>query len=127
MSITDLLVRSCTQTAVYWGNPQNTGDGDITFDIPVEIKCRWENREVLFTGVKGDVESSRAGVFVLQDLEEGGYLYLGTLDNLDSNESEDPKSVDGAFEIKQFEKIPALGSTTNFIRRAFLTEIYFGG
>ena len=127
MSIVDTITKRCVQTAVYWGNPQHDVYSNLTFDEPIEVKCRWENRTVLLTSAKGEVAGSRAGVFVLQDMDEEGYLYLGTLDDLDSAQCDDPKLVDGAFSIKQFEKVPVLGSTTDFIRRAFLTEIYFGG
>jgi hypothetical protein len=33
-----------------------------------------------------------------------------------------PQAVEGAYKIKQFEKLPALGSTATFVRRAYLTE-----
>ena len=51
---------------------------------------------------------------------------LGTLDELyDSAESSadaisDPKEIDFTFEIKRFDKMPAMGSSTVFVRRAYL-------
>ena len=42
--------RFCVETAVYWGNPQNDGYGGFTFDTPVEIKCRWEEKSEVDIG-----------------------------------------------------------------------------
>lgn len=113
------LTRMCCQTAVYWGNPQDDGYGGKTYDDPVEIACRWED----YTEVRRELNETftcRARVHVLQDLDERGRLYLGTLDDLDSADEENPETVNGAYEIKRFEKIPAVGSTTRFLRRALL-------
>jgi hypothetical protein len=77
---------------------------------------------------KGDAITSRACVYVKEDLDEEGMLYLGTLDDLNSDTELDPKSVDGAYFIKRFEKSPVLGSTTEFLRKAYLTpSLSFGG
>jgi hypothetical protein len=126
MSIADFISSKCTQTAVYWANPHEDGYGGKTFDAPVEIACRWEDKIQIMgstaaTNVVGFSELSRALVFVTQDVDEGGMLYLGTLDELDSDQAEDPKSIEKAHVIKRFEKTPALGSTTIFLRKAYLT------
>jgi len=133
MGISALLKKNYTQTCVYWGSPLADGDGGFTWANPVELKCRWEGKvQIINDDDKrgGEIESV-AIVYVLQDVEEEGFLYLGTLDDLEALEDSsanssggwyDPKTVDGAFKIKQFEKIPALGSTTEFVRRAFLTQ-----
>jgi len=47
-------------------------------------------------------------------------LFLGDLDDLDSAEEADPMSADGAYEIQRFEKTPAIRSTTQFTRVAYL-------
>lgn len=135
MGIEATLIRSYKQTAVYWGNPKNDGFGHFTFDDPVEIKCRWEGMNQIVTDAKGNEITSRALVFVLQDVDEEGMLYLGTLDDLyDSAEDSsfgalsNPKDIEGAFIIKRFQKTPALGSTTDFLRKAYLTpSLSFGG
>jgi len=115
------LARACVQVCVYWGNPQNDGYGGQTFDSAVEIKCRWEESSKAITDNDGVVIGSTAGVFVLQDMDEQGYVYQGFLADLTQSQLTDPKSVDGAWEIKQFEKIPILGSTTEFVRKIYLT------
>lgn len=128
MSITTFLEKTCNQTAVYWGNPVNDGEGGFVFDIPIEIKCRWEERNEIFVAPNGDEAVAKSVVFVLQDIDQNGYLYLGTLDELyDSFESslgglDNPKEIENAQIIRRFDKTPALGSTTEFLRKAYLTS-----
>ena len=133
MSIEDNIARNLTATCVYWGNPQNDGEGGFTFDDAVEISCRWEDMMQIVSDAKGNEVSSRALVFVGQDLDEEGYLYLGTLDDLyDSAESsagaiDDPKEIEGAYQIKRFQKTPSL-SGSGYLRKAYLTpSLSFGG
>ena len=115
------MTRSCTQTAVYWGTPVKDGYGGFTFDDPVEIPCRWEDRIGQFTSNKGEQVYTKATVYVLQDLEEDCWLFLGTLADLsDEDDTSQPKTVTDAFEIKRFDKLPAMGSQTEFVRKAYL-------
>lgn len=120
--IDSFMKRVCLQTAVYWGSPVADGYGGKTFADPVEIDCRWENRVEKITRVGdrlGEEVISRARVFVTQDVEELGWLYLGELDDLDSN-PDNPKEIAGAYEIIRFDKIPEHRSTTEFVRKAYL-------
>lgn len=186
MSIIDVITDQCVQVAVYWGSPNEDGFGGKVFSDPVEILCRWEAMNQIVTDSKGVEFTSRAVVYCLQDLDEEGYLYLGTLQDLEGLEGiyteytdgttflrkgvrngifvvdkkltalgfdgvEDtdwemltgvvvsteltpladanaPISLEGAYIIKRFEKTPALGSTTEFLRKAYLTpSLSFGG
>ena len=123
MGITNFINRTCTQTVVYWGNPKDDGVGGKSFDDPVEINCRWEEKKQLIDRVgerTGEQIVSKAVVTVLQDVDELGYLFLGSLTDLSSSEEGNPRLLDAANEIKRFDKIPALGSTTEFIRIAYL-------
>ena len=102
--------------------------GGHTFDSPIELAVRWEEMSQLVTDNKGEAITSRAVVYVKQDLDEQGMLYLGELADLNSDGESDPKSVDGAYYIKRFEKSPVLGSATEFLRKAYLTpSLSFGG
>ncbi len=122
MGIMEVVSRRCTQTAVYWGNPQNTGSGGRTFDTPVEISCRWEDRKQVLGETDGTPIISRAVVIVLQDVDEEGLLLLSTLATLTDDQKTDPmKNIEDISIIKRFSKIPVLGSTTSFMRKAFLT------
>ena len=128
MGIESMIARNCSSVAVYWGNPVNDGEGGFTFDDPVEIACRWEETIQVTTDNKGNEVTSRAVIYITQDVDEEGMLYLGTLDNLDSGQEEDPKTIQGAWIIKRFVKTPALNSSTAFLRKAYLTpSLSFGG
>jgi hypothetical protein len=121
MSVYETLVRSCVQTAVYWGNPVKDGYGGFTFDAPVEIVCRWEDRIGQFTSNKGEQIYSKSEVYTLQDLEEDGWLFLGTLADISGEDDTGaPKDIDNAYEIKRFDKLPIFGSTTEFVRKAYM-------
>lgn len=149
-----MITRTCKQKAVYWGSPTEDGFGGKTFADPVEIACRWEDMQQIVTDAKGNEITSRALVFVLQDVDEEGMLYLGTLaaldiildelltaDNVDitaDNETitadasiaplPNPMTIEGAYIIKRFQKTPALRNTTEFLRKAYLTpSLSFGG
>ena len=128
MGIFEMIEKRCVQDAVYWGNPVNDHEGGFTFDNPIEIKCRWEEMIQVISDNKGNEVTSRAVIYLLQDVHEEGYLFLGTLDDLDSTQEADPKTIENAFIIKRFDKIPVLGSTTEFLRKAYLTpSLSFGG
>lgn len=113
------LTRNLNQTAVYWGNPVEVGDGSLIFDDGVEVDCRWEERQELYMDNEGNERKSQAIVHVKQDMKVGEYLYLGVDDDLDSDIS-NPTAVD-SFEIKSFEKIPNIKGD-KFIRRVFLSK-----
>ena len=130
MSFTSLLTRTCKQTCVYWSSPQDTGYGGQVWADPVQIACRWEDKEQLIRQDDGIEISSRAIVYVLQDVDLEGMMYLGTLDDLydialesSAGALSNPKEFDKVWVIKKFEKFPALGSTTDFVRKVWLTPL----
>jgi hypothetical protein len=124
MGIIQFIEKVCVQTAVYWGNPRPDGHGGTIFDAAVEIACRWDSKVELIgdkgTTATGKVVVSKAQLLVTQDVQEQGWVYLGILDDLNSAQIGDPKEVDGAYEIKAFEKVPLFRSTSKFVRKAYL-------
>jgi hypothetical protein len=120
MGIEKFIRRIAVQTAVYWGNPVDDGYGGLTFDDPVEIKCRWEDTAELITAADGEQYVTKANIMVTQDVDVNGYLLLGTLNNLDSDQMDDPKEVSGACRIRQFAKVPMIRSTSAFVRKAMI-------
>lgn len=116
-----LWTHTLNQTAVYWGSPTSDGTGGRTFGsaYPVEVDVRWEQVQKLFIDGSGQEVRSRAVVYVGQDLDLGGYLYLGTLDDLSSAEQADPLAISGAYEIRSFEKVPDINAG-RFVRKAWL-------
>lgn len=133
-SFASFLKKTYVQTAVYWGTPQIDGYGGFTYGTPVEIKCRWEEKAVIFDTQNGKALDfvSSAVVYTAEDLEIGGVLYLGTLVDLnqyltDSSDSYvPPEEMEHTFPIRKLGKIPALGSTTVFTRVAYLTPFLTG-
>ena len=63
---------------------------------------------------------SNAFVYVLQDLDDNGMLFHGTLADLNSGEEGDPTTITKAYEIKRFYKIPSLSRAGDFYRKAFM-------
>jgi len=121
MSITQFIKKVCVQDAIYWGSPVNNGYSGKTYATPVEIKCRWEEKMRVIHDDKGQEFSSKAQILVTQNLDMEGYLYLGTLDSLESVVDEtDPKNVTGAYEIIAIDRIPLFKSSTDFVHIVYL-------
>lgn len=114
-----LLTHNLKQTAVYWANPQSDGSGGRTFDDPIEVSVRWEDRQELFIDANGQEKTSRAVVHLAQDVDLGGYLYLATLADLSSAEEGDPLEVSGAREIRGYAKIPNM-KVDAYLRKVWL-------
>jgi len=85
--MSDCASRGLNQKAVYWGNPQDTGRGEFTFDEAVEISCHWEDVVLVDPGAVATAVNLRSEVILAQDVEEQGMIKLCTLDSLDSDES----------------------------------------
>lgn len=103
--------RTLRQRAIYWSNPSNSGGtGDFTYDSPIEIRCRWEQKRELFIDENGVENYSRAIIYVDQDVELQGFIMEGQLVDLDSS-GESPHDQDDAFQIKLFEKSSNLQNT----------------
>lgn len=124
MGIDKFIKKVCVQTAVYWGSPVDDGYGGRTFADPVEIACRWTDKLRLIGGNEKELVT-KGEVLVTQDLDLQGYLYLGTLEDVEvlqdsSGDVISPLDVEGAYIIMAFDKIPMIKSTTIFVRTVFL-------
>jgi hypothetical protein len=106
------------QYAVYWGSPVPNGRGGFTFAAPVEIECRWEQKTELFISFEGHEERSQAVVWLDQDVDVNGYLWLGRLTALDSS-AVTPDDQSGALRIRDFKKVPSI-SADEYLRKAWL-------
>lgn len=107
------------QTAVYWPSPTADGYGGYDYGTAVEIDCRWEWRQKVILDRAGKEKISRAVVYVKQDLDLQGFLYLGSLDDLTTEQRSDPMKVDDAFEIIEFKKIPGINAKQH-LRAAYV-------
>lgn len=99
--------RHMNQTLTYWAPSSATGDvfGKKGFAAPVTYACRWEDEQELIVDKTGQEVQSDARIFVestFTNPDHDGYVYLGT------SAETDPRSVDGAREVKQIAKIPDL-------------------
>jgi hypothetical protein len=116
------------QKCCYWANPVSDGNGGYTFDAPVEIDCRWDDKQELKTGFWGNRFASQASVLVNIDLDRRSFLYNGTLVDLQTEATlngynvNNPREFPTAFVVEQFEKIPMVFSSTDFVRTAFLFD-----
>jgi hypothetical protein len=129
MGIERFIQKVCVQTAVYWGNPKDDGYGGFTFDDPVNISCRWEDKIQIVATMDGQEVSSDSEILVTQDLDYNGYLYLGTLEELSEDYTEEelanPMNVPTAKAIISKSKIPMIKSTKEFVRIVYLRRKFY--
>lgn len=111
--MTNYINRNLRQTVTYWRPTGNDRFGGKTFAAPTTQLGRWEERTDLFIDRTGKETRSMARIYLTDDVELGGYLYLGT------SSSTAPENVDGAYEIRDFRKTPNLRATL-FERRALI-------
>ena len=113
------------QRCTYWGTPVSDGRGGYTFAEPVEIDCRWEDKQELKEDYNGNRFSSQSSVMVNQDIDRQSYLAnstlaalqaLATLKGYDIN---NPRDFPDVFIVRQFEKIPMVFADDDFVRTAF--------
>ena len=118
MSITSFMNRIAVQTVVYWEYEGPSGYGGVKLSPPVEIKGRWEDVKEIVKNNQGEEILSQARVWLLKDVKENGYMWLGEMD--DSAFDKDVKNVENAMRIIAFGKVPGVGSTNEFVRKAHL-------
>ena len=124
MGIESFIKSMCVQTAVYWGNPVDDGYGGKTFDYPVEIKVRWDYKQRQVVLPDGKEINADVQVLTPEDLEVGGFLFLGELDDLYDFSSgvTNPLDAGDAYEILTTEKVSMPKSTTQFVRTVSLSK-----
>lgn len=111
MGVSDFIISKCTQPIVYWANPVNDGEGGYTYDAPVQIYGRWEELNEVIMANDGKELISQARVFLTQEVDEEGALWLGLLSNLDSAPVPNDSAV-AALYIVAMSRLPELGSAT---------------
>jgi hypothetical protein len=120
MGILQFISKVCVQTAVYWGSPTENGFGQKVYADPVEVLVRWTDKTQLIKGSDGKQITCTSEVLVQQDMDLQGLLYLGSLTDFTPLELSNPVNLSGVLEIKGFDKIPLLKSTTLFVRNVYL-------
>ncbi len=94
------ITRNLRQVATYWATGAPDGFGGLSLSAPVPIKCRWEDRTELIRSPNSGEITTTARVYVDQDVDIEGYLFLG------SSVVTDPTTVAGAREIRDFKRLP---------------------
>jgi len=104
------------QTATYWcasgATPDGAGGLDFSRVPPQLVRCRWQDKAVLFRSVDGQELTSSAIVYTDRRVEPRGYLALGDWTELMNDEGYvDPASACNAREIRQIDRSPNLRGT----------------
>lgn len=107
------------QTATYWERLDPDGLGGWDWEDPVEIDVRWDELQELLVDANGEEFISRGEVLLNQDVKPGDYLYLGELTSAMEDSASVPTNIEGAWEVKKFEKIPTIDAT-EFVRTAWV-------
>lgn len=94
--------RHLNQTLTYWPPGDTDAYGKPISGSPVQKSCRWEDRLEQVQNKSGEQITSRTRIFLNDDVDIDGYVFLGT-----TNES-DPTSVVGAAEIQAKGRQPDL-------------------
>lgn len=107
------LARLLPMTITMWRNPVPNGTGANTYDAPITLAGRWEEKQVLFLDAAGKEVVSQAILYSETDFQIGAYVYNGT------SAATDPLAVAGAKEIRQIGKSPSVHGS-QFVCKAFL-------
>lgn len=113
-----IITRMLIQDAVYWPPDELDDNGQPTYGDPQEIRVRWEDRAEQFVQWEtGGTALSRSVVYTSVDVEVRGVLLLGELSS--GVVQDNPKSNEGAWEIRRFDKLPNLRGS-EYLRTAYL-------
>lgn len=93
--------RNLKHIITYWSKSGSNDFGQESFDAPVKIFGRWTDRVEAVRKPTGEEVTSRAIVFLSEDVEPDGYLAKG-----DHISEPDPTNVDDAFPIVAFATLP---------------------
>ncbi|MCK9281388.1 MAG: hypothetical protein M0P71_12255 [Melioribacteraceae bacterium] len=110
--------RNLNQIATLWENPVPDGVGWHTFDDPVLVDVRWEDKQKEFIDANGETKLSNSVVYIGQDVAVNSFLALG--DYTDSI-YDNPADVDSAFKVSLFTKIPNVRGST-FLATCYLSK-----
>ena len=110
------ITRHLNQTLVYWKKTGNDGEGGFEYATPEDLNGRCEFKVEQVLSALGEEKVSRARVFLEQEVEEGGYLYLGSLDDSNMDSAPLPETTEGSMRIIAFETIPRLDGPGNLYK-----------
>jgi hypothetical protein len=115
----------CVQTAIYWPAPTPDGYGGYTYGSAREIKVRWDSKMNEITDNEGNQIVSDAEILTTDDLDLGGRLWLGSMDDFLQDSSDVlplPNELPQIHIIKKKETTPLFRSTDEFVRTVYTKE-----
>lgn len=115
MSLLDRMMKY--QTAVVWPTNGFDGNGQPTYNDPIEVNCRWEDKQEEFISKDLVRQLSVAIVYVDRDILVGSMIRLGQLTDL--TDQSIPKNNTRTFEVRSFDSSPNFRHNQN-LRKAYL-------
>lgn len=113
MTIPAFYRRQLRETLTYWAPASHDHWGKETWNDPVTISGRWEDRAERFATPLGEEAISNAKVFLASGVTVAGWIFSGT------STASDPTTVSGAYPVRRAEKIPTLRES-EYIYKAYL-------
>jgi hypothetical protein len=126
MGLLSFIESISVQTAVYWTAGTRDGFGDSIFSEGVEIRCRWDDTTELIRDKHGKDYTSKAMIMIPQEdvddagIDEDGFLYLGTLEELEEIQQSNPLLIPKAFPIVRIDKNPLFKAVSEFVYTIYL-------
>jgi hypothetical protein len=102
-----LIKKMRKQAAVLWTQGAKDEFGSITFNAPVQIKVRWEDKKGQIINKQDEQVPSMSTVYVDRPVKIGDKLKKGALD---TNTPLDPKEDRDAYEIQGWAETPKLNA-----------------
>lgn len=99
-----LLTKMLKQKAIYWDLRGMDQYGEAVLELPVDIKCRWEDELEQGLDIQGTETTFTSTVYTDRDVKVGGVIMLGEVKDL---EGPLPPPED-AHRIRRFDKIPTI-------------------
>jgi hypothetical protein len=98
-----MIASMLNQVATYWEKTGQTDRyGKPALTAPVQLPCRWEDRQTQIMNKQGAEVISKSRVYCSTTISLDGYLALGTFADAD------PRPLDNAYEVQQVSTTPDL-------------------
>lgn len=75
------LDKYLNQTLVYWEKTGSDNSGRPTFKAPVQVTCRWEERQEQVNMLDGRIIQANGYIMTSSRIKNGSVVMLGTLAN----------------------------------------------
>lgn len=109
-----MVTRHLREDVTHWPVIGSNGYGGFTFDPPVKLKGRWEDKAVLFRTLDNEEEVSNAILYLADDVAVGDYFGQGDL-----TATADPTDLSTTFRARGYNKVTDLRAL-QALRKVFL-------